>query len=44
MAKKIVLAEPLVAYTREYAVIWNLVLNTKPTEPTIGKIDLDFAA
>src|SRR3954468_6756977 len=44
MAKNIVLAEPLVAYTREHRVIWHLVLNAKPTEPTIGKVDLDFAA
>ena len=44
MAKNIVLPEPLVAYTREHGVIRHLVLNAKPTEPTIGKVDLDFAA
>jgi hypothetical protein len=44
VAKNIVVAEPLVACTREHRVIRQLVLNAKPTEPTIGKIDLNFTA
>jgi hypothetical protein len=40
----IVIAEALVARSREYRVIWNFILNAKPAEPAIGKVDLDFAA
>src|SRR5262245_66083830 len=44
VAKNIVIAEPLVACTREHGVIRQLVLNAEPTQPTIGKVDLNFAA
>jgi hypothetical protein len=44
VTKNIVVAEPVVACTLEHGMIRHLLLNAKPTEPTIGKVDLNFAA
>ena len=43
-AENIVIAEALVTRPREDRMIWNLVLDAKPAEPAIGKVDPDFAA
>jgi len=40
----IAIPETLVTRPREHRVIRNFVLDAKPAEPAIGKVDLDFAA
>src|ERR1043165_6142202 len=44
MRRKISLSQALLARTREHRVIRYLVLKAKPTEPTIGEVELDLAA
>ena len=39
-----VIAETLIARPREHRVIWNFVLDAKPAEPAISKVDLHLAA
>ena len=41
--ENIVIPEALIARPREHRVIWNFILNAKPAEPAIRKVDLDFA-
>jgi hypothetical protein len=43
-AENIAVAQTLVARTREHRVIRHLVLKAKPTEATIGEVELDLAA
>src|SRR5262245_32862569 len=43
-AKEITLAEPLAAGTREYRVIWDVVLNVQASEPAIGEVHLHLTA
>ena len=42
--ENIVIPEALIARPREHRVIWNFILDAKPAEPAIRKVDLDFAA
>ena len=44
LAENVVLAEALVAGAREGGVIGNLVFDTETAEPTVGKVELNFAA